>query len=910
MKVGPYFVYEELGRGAAGVVYRAAHEDTGAFVAVKMLATDPRMPLTSASRAAAEGAGPGAVAIDAIRREVQALRRLTHPGIVAVVDSGVDAGVPWFAMELVEGEPIVAHARRFWNPVTAGVRPRIDDANLRRVLTLLRRVSLALAHVHGEGLVHRDLSAANLLVRAGSAQPVLVDFGVVVVRDPKNATEAAALTLHRAGTASVMAPEQIAGDVVDARADLYAFGCLCMRLLTGADPFSARNPSDLLLQHLHAPPPLLEDRVAAIPAALQALVSSLLEKHPAHRLGHAVDVAAALLALGADVDDDGPPPRPTLYHPRFVGRETLMAEVGARIAAVDGAGALVLLQGHSGIGKTRLAKELARRIAKTGARVLVGPCNHGPSLQPFHDALGTRGGADDVLAALHRLTTAAPLVLLLDDLEQADEDSRAFLAALVAGAALATLDLIVLATSSVAPPELQKSATAPALVVDVGPLDDGAVGHMLADALALAPPARVQPQLVEALVPAARGIPALLIEGLRTAAARGVLIRDGAGWHLRPSHEQRTDDVVGVVCAPAAHTHRYALRTTQAKALLDRRRAVDDAEASGDTNRLVAACTALAEAQRHAGLTMAALESARRALQATTSPTAAAAARSLVLAQLSALCLDGGDVRRARGFANDSVRLGRDGVNVHLLGVCALREGLEARALLAEAVALLEKEGARAQVGAARVDLAEALLAAGQTDEAVDAAGLALLPVRTAPLLRQCARIWRLAGRHAGARALLEEAIVVDPQAHNQGLARIELALVERARGALAAARIEAQAALRLLDGPRLGGGDEVLAGSTADAALEALFLIAELDQSEPLLDEAEARARTLFDLAMLLRCACLRGQWALRGGQGAAAHLDAARSLAFEVRPLPRSAAWDALHELTGALGSRSSSP
>jgi serine/threonine protein kinase len=387
-RIGRYRVEARLGRGGMGVVYRAADERGGRSVALKSVLVS------------------SAALVPTLRREVHALSRLRHPGIVRILEHGVHEGLPWYAMEMVQGTTLRrwAEARTDETPTgdpwwtrsltrsgerrtasgerqqeqqatTAGTAPgsrlAARGSQLADALTLVRRLCSALAYLHGEGLVHRDLKPENVIVRRG-LQPVLVDFGLAAGSGVPG-REALEPQAGAHGTPLYMAPEQIQGEAVDARADLYALGCILYELVAGRPPFEATSEAALLEAHLFRepqPPSVFEP---GLPAGLDALVLRLLEKEPRQRLGYAEDVAAALAALGAKngARRKGPRPRSYLYRPGFAGREEPMRALEAHLAQ---AGGVVLVAGESGTGKTRLLMELARVAGHRGWRVLSGEC--------------------------------------------------------------------------------------------------------------------------------------------------------------------------------------------------------------------------------------------------------------------------------------------------------------------------------------------------------------------------------------------------------------------------------------------------------------------------------------------------------------------------------------------------------
>ena len=378
--IGPYRILEPLGRGGMGVVYRACKGED--VVAVKTVTS-----LRSA-------------ALDSIRREIHALARLDHPGIVHIIEQGVAEGVPWYAMEVVPGTSLrqllpnvpstsvaeSAAGRSWWTESQVhGVvaprgrrRPRTPrkPPGRRALLSLLGRLAETLGYLHGEGIVHRDLKPENVVVRAPRA-PVLVDFGLMSAFGGELAREALDDAERMSGTLLYMAPEQAAGELADARADLYALGCMLYEVLAGAPPFQAETPAELLRCHLSREPEPPSARVSGIHPELDALVLRLLAKEPRERLGHAhvvADILARHDGRGARAKA-APPVRPRAYVYRagLQGRTEVWTELMRRLELLErGQGGLVLIAGESGIGKTRLTMELAAAARRRRRLVLVG----------------------------------------------------------------------------------------------------------------------------------------------------------------------------------------------------------------------------------------------------------------------------------------------------------------------------------------------------------------------------------------------------------------------------------------------------------------------------------------------------------------------------------------------------------
>ena len=282
--------------------------------------------------------------------------------MVRVLDEGLWEGLPWYAMELLQGVPLrhLVFAQHS--------RPQ------RSLLTIVRRLCAPLGFIHGEGVVHRDLKPENVLLRPDGI-PVLVDFGLMAQFAGRLGREELDLSAATSGTVAYMAPEQIQGELVDARADLYALGCVLYELLTGQQPFRGAHVPQIAWHHLHTAPAAPSTLVNGVPHQLDALVLALLAKRPRDRPGHADDVAAALANLGAEdgLTSSSPKARAYLYRAGLTGRDARLRELHEHLSGVQqGRGGLVLLGGESGVGKTRLAMELAREAGRRRLRVLIG----------------------------------------------------------------------------------------------------------------------------------------------------------------------------------------------------------------------------------------------------------------------------------------------------------------------------------------------------------------------------------------------------------------------------------------------------------------------------------------------------------------------------------------------------------
>ncbi len=265
-----YRLDEVLGEGAMGTVYRAVDRISGAAVAVKILhsklAVDPRM-------------------VARFDREIDAGRRFAHPNLVAVLDAG-DAA---------------PHGRYLVMPLLAGSDLRHEIAGglgLRRTVALVDQLLAALEHVHGLGLVHRDVKPENLRLicdGAGRERLFLFDFGLVKPTGAKLGERRLTECGRVFGTPWYMAPEQAQGARIDRRVDLYAVGAVMFEMLTGAPPFEG-SLAEVLSQQIQAAPPALPGWV---PSAVARWVATMLAKDPAARPATAALAAAGLRAAVA-----------------------------------------------------------------------------------------------------------------------------------------------------------------------------------------------------------------------------------------------------------------------------------------------------------------------------------------------------------------------------------------------------------------------------------------------------------------------------------------------------------------------------------------------------------------------------------------------------------------------------------
>ncbi len=273
-RLGPFRVLQILGTGGMGVVFRAEDGHLQRPVALKTM-----LPALAGS----------AEAKQRFLREARAAAALKDERIVTIYQVGEDRGVPYLAMELLEGESLDACLER------EGKLPLAD------VLHLGREAALALAAAHEHGLIHRDIKPANMFLEvvrrpnpAVRARVKLLDFGLAWVKQQEGRLTQKGMIV---GTPAYMAPEQTQGQAVDFRCDLFSLGCVLYQAATGRRPFDRSDVVSTLLAVANDTPPAPHTLDGKIPVAFSELVMQLLAKNPADRVTSASALAQALAEL-------------------------------------------------------------------------------------------------------------------------------------------------------------------------------------------------------------------------------------------------------------------------------------------------------------------------------------------------------------------------------------------------------------------------------------------------------------------------------------------------------------------------------------------------------------------------------------------------------------------------------------
>ncbi|MGI8801578.1 MAG: serine/threonine-protein kinase PknK [Solirubrobacteraceae bacterium] len=340
-------------------------------------------------------------------QEASLAAQIEHPNVIPIYGVGEEDGLLFIVMRFVESMDLGVLLRR---------RERFAPAHAAR---LVGQVAAALDAAHERGLVHRDVKPANVLVTADE-HLYLTDFGLTK-RVADFGSGGMTATGGFVGTLDYIAPEQVSGEPVDGRGDVYALGCVLYQLLTGVVPFPRDVEVAKIFAHMSLAPPVASMLAPGVSGELDAVVARAMAKDPADRyqsagdLGRAAAVAAgrgesgvglplsigdgAAFAVGGVAaatrpKPDGPVPLPpfvaAVAEREFVGREPVLGALRATWERIGAAPGLAFVTGDAGMGKTSISAHFAREVHAAGAAVLYGRSDEEAvsSYQPFVEALG------------------------------------------------------------------------------------------------------------------------------------------------------------------------------------------------------------------------------------------------------------------------------------------------------------------------------------------------------------------------------------------------------------------------------------------------------------------------------------------------------------------------------------------
>jgi tRNA A-37 threonylcarbamoyl transferase component Bud32 len=351
-EIAGYRVESFIGRGGMAVVYRAEDLRLGRKVALKLLAPELSKDERFQQR---------------FIRESRLAASIDHPNIIPLYEAGEVDGALYIVMRYVVGSDLKALMEREGLPEPP------------RLLSLFRQVAGALDAAHAAGLVHRDVKPGNILVASGAGPEdtdhvYLTDFGLT-----KRSSSQSGLTGtgHFIGTIDYVAPEQITGNQVDGRTDVYALGCVLYECLTGDPPFQREDDAGLLWAHLVEAPPRVTERWPDVPEGLDAVVATALAKAPDDRFPTCRELVYALQAelreyltptpsgawSGAPWPEDEPPAPPPAPPPDLAATAAAAPAAAVPAAAVPAAAVQLPAKGVADAGTARPGPEVIGRAA-------------------------------------------------------------------------------------------------------------------------------------------------------------------------------------------------------------------------------------------------------------------------------------------------------------------------------------------------------------------------------------------------------------------------------------------------------------------------------------------------------------------------------------------------------------------
>jgi serine/threonine protein kinase/tetratricopeptide (TPR) repeat protein len=455
--IGGYEILELLGEGGMGQVFKAKDVRLDRFVALKFLS--PRVSRDSFAR-------------DHFVREAKIAASVDHPNVCGIFEIGQDdAGGPFIAMNYCPGP-------------TLSVQLESGSASSAEALRIADQVAGALEAAHDRGIIHRDIKPSNISFSETGVLKVL-DFGIASFRSGSETTT----DIDIVGTVAYMSPEQLQGGRVDIGSDIWALGVVLYECLTGIHPFRAPYDQATIYNILNSDPKPISELIPDVGAGWQYQISRCLERNPDRRFSSIAEFRDTLSEMSHGNQETlveepvleflgNPPPQ----SPTFVGRRSERDDLINLISGNDPSVSAALVSGESGIGKSQLVTSALQSAIENGARVLTGRCVFNEGVLPYHpfvtalkqgfgianldltsnlEPLARKLGGDlkgrigylrsfltatddsagvlnreqlwDAVLSLYRALSSEqrPLVIVVDDLQWADESTLAFFSFLV-----------------------------------------------------------------------------------------------------------------------------------------------------------------------------------------------------------------------------------------------------------------------------------------------------------------------------------------------------------------------------------------------------------------------------------------------------------------------------------------------
>lgn len=366
-RLGPYEIVGSIGAGGMGEVFRARDTRLDRDVALKVL---PTAVIADAER------------LQRFEQEARATAALNHPNILVVHDIGTDRGIPYVVSELLEGQTL---------------RERLETGSVppRKATDYAIQIANGLAAAHGRGVIHRDLKPENVFITKDGRAKIL-DFGLakLVSSAPVGATQATAFNTDPGtvlGTAGYMSPEQLRGEAVDQRSDIFSLGAILYELYSHERAFKGRTAVETMSAILKEDPPELAASASGISPAVERVVRRCLEKDPAERFQSARDVTFALDAVTSTSSTAHAVPAAVPPRRARAWVATSAAVVAAIAAAAAGAYAIGARAGAGGAPSQPVIKQLTfrsgtvrgARFAPDGKSVVYGAAWEGKPIELF-----------------------------------------------------------------------------------------------------------------------------------------------------------------------------------------------------------------------------------------------------------------------------------------------------------------------------------------------------------------------------------------------------------------------------------------------------------------------------------------------------------------------------------------------